>query len=137
MRMKSVTKRLATFLADPKSMLFGVAIFTLVWVYMRSPAYRFPITIFLAVLLLASSILIRLNKPWSNLVAAILSGYLPVEFLREFWTFPSNADVPLFSAAHFRYFFENIYMTEGVVIFMVVTLMMLTRSAFAIMRNAK
>src|SRR6185503_14966328 len=98
MQMKSATKRFAIFLADPKSILFGAAIFILIWVWLQSPAYRLPNNIFIAVLLLASSILIRLNKQWSNLIAAILSGYLPVEFVRTFWTFPRLADVPLFSA---------------------------------------
>jgi len=98
---------------------------------MRSPAYRVPLNIFLAMLLLASSVLIGLNKRWTNLAAAILSGYLPVEFLREFWTFPSLAEVPMFSAAHFRHFFGSIYMTESVALFMGVALLMLTRSAYA------
>ena len=133
--MKSATKRFATFLADPKSILFGAAILILIWVWLRSPNYRFPINSFLAFLLLASSILIGLNKRWSNLVASVLSGYLPVEVLREFWTFPGNADVPMFSAAHFRYFFGNLYTSEGVVIFLAVAVLMLARSTYAVIHN--
>lgn len=133
--MKSTTKRLAAFIADPKSILFGFAIFNLVWVWMSLPQYEVDKYIFLAGLLLVSSILIRVNTLWSNLIAAILSGYLPIEILWEFWVFPSRAEVPIFSPKHFRYFFANIDIKGGFVMFTAVTLLMLTRSAYAIISN--
>ena len=118
-------------------MMFGVGIFTLVWVLMRADDFRFRGTIFMAALLFASSILGLLNKRWSNLFAAILSGYLPIECLWEFWMFPRNAEVPTFSLEHFKYFFGNVGREDGTLMFVVVTLMLLTRSAFATIRTAK
>jgi hypothetical protein len=133
--MKSSTKRLAAFLVDPKSMIFGVAIFTLIGVWMGPPGFHFHQNIFLAVLLLASSILILLDNPWSNLVAAVLSGYLPVEILREFWVFPSLAEVPILSSEHFRLFFGNFQIESQVLMSVAVTSMILARAAFAIISN--
>jgi hypothetical protein len=135
--MKSSIKKLVAFLVDVKSMMFGVAIFNFMWIWMTLPQYQFHRYIFLAGLLLASSILIRLNTLWSNLVAAILSGYLPIEILREFWVFPALADVPRFSRQHFRYFFANIEIKMVLVIFTAVALLLLTRSAYAIISNGR
>lgn len=133
--MKCSTKRIAAFLVDAKSMMLGVAIFTFVWVWLCSPQFQFDRYMFIAMLLLTSSILIQVNTLGSNLVAAILSGYLPVEILREFWVFPSLAEVPILSSQHFRLFFGNIRPQTGAVMFIAVTLMMLARSVFAVIRN--
>lgn len=132
--MKSSTKRFAAFLVDLKSMMFGLAIFTFIWACLRSPEFFFPSNLFLAVLLLAASVLIRLNKLWSNLIAAIISGYLPLEFLRAFLMFPKLAEVPMLSSEHFRYFFGTLQI-EHFLIFFAVTLMMLIRSVFAVIHN--
>jgi hypothetical protein len=132
--MKPSMKRTAAFFVDPKSMMFGVAIFTFMWVWVRSPEFHFHRDMYVAVLLLASSILILLNKRWSNLVAGILSGYLPLEILREFWMYHRHAEVPLFSPKHFIYLLGNIDIEGGALMFIAVTLMMLTRSVFAIMQ---
>ena len=133
--MKFTTKRLAASIADPKSILFGFAIFNLLWVWMSLPQYQVDKYIFLAGLLLVSSILIRVNTLSSNLTAAILSGYLPIEILREFWVFPGLAEVRIFSPKHFRYFFANIEIKGVFVMSTAVTLLMLTRSAYAIISN--
>jgi hypothetical protein len=135
--MKSTTKRLAAFIADPKSILFGFAIFNLVWVWMSLPQYQVDKYTFLAGLLLVSSILIRLNTLWSNLIAAILSGYLPIEILREFWGFSRLAEVSRFSLKHFRYFFANIEIKGVFVMCAAVTLLILTRSVYAIIHNGR
>jgi hypothetical protein len=131
--MKSSIRRAAAYLADPKCMIFGVAIFTLIWVSIHSE-FRFHRNMHLAALLLAASLLILLNKLWSNLVAAIFSGYLPLEIWREFWMLARNAEVPMFSSEHFSYFFGNIDLEGGALMFIVPTLMMSTRSVFAILR---
>jgi hypothetical protein len=135
--MKSLTNKLAAFLVDPRSMMFGVGIFTLFWACLDSLDFRFPSNLFLAVLLLAASILIQLNTRWSNLIAAILSGYLPLEFVRAFWMYPRLAEVPTLSAKHFHYFFANLPTASGFMMFMAVTLMMLTRSVYAIIHNSQ
>ena len=129
--------RLATFLFDPKSMIFGVAIFNLTWVWLRSPEFDFHRNTYLAMLLFASSILLLMNKFWSNLTAAIVSGYLPLEILGEFWMFSHRAEVPMFSSRHFSYFFANIHVESDVLLFIGLTLMILTHSIFAIMHSGR
>lgn len=133
--MKLSFKRLAAFLADPKSVIFGIAVFTFMWAWLVSPEYHFHRNIYMASCLLAASILILLNKLWSNLVAAIIGGYLPFEALREFWMFPMNAEVPMLSSNHFSYFFANI--ESGVMIFILLALLVLTRSVFAIIHQGR
>ena len=135
--MKPSTKSLLAFLADIRSMMFGATIFTLILAWMRSGGYLFYENIFLSVLLLPACILILLNKRWSNLVAVVLSAYMPVEFLRAFLMFPKLAEVRMFSAEHFRYFFGSGRFTTGLIMLMVVTTMMLVRSSSALIRNAK
>ena len=56
--MQTQTKKLATLLVDPKSMVFGATIFYFIWVWLRSPEFHFRRNIFLAMLLLVSSVLI-------------------------------------------------------------------------------
>lgn len=92
----------------------------------------------MAVLLMVSAILLHLNTSWSNLIATILSGYLPIEFLSEFWMFAKNAEVPVFSYRHFSYFFFRIGEIEGtVLLFLALTLMTLARAVFAVMRTRR
>jgi hypothetical protein len=133
--MKSQITRIICFLIDPKSVIFGVAIFNFVWVWLRSPEWHFHRNIFMATLLIASSLLLLLNKAWSNLLAAILSGYLPIEILWEFWIFAHNAEVPIFSYRHFSFFFNNSEIDGKVVLFIGLTLMILVQAVFGVMRS--
>ena len=136
--MNAQIKRTARILFDPKFMIFGVAVFNLVLVWLRSPEWRFHIHAFTAVLLMVSAILLLLNTAWSNLIATILSGYLPVEVLREFWMLAKNAEVPVFSYRHFSYFFFRIEEIDGeVLLFLVLTLMIFARAVFAVMRTRR
>ncbi len=70
---------------DPKAVIFGIAIFNFGWVWSRSPEWEFHKYIFMAVLLLVPSVLILIKGVWSNFLAAVLGGYLPVQFAYEFW----------------------------------------------------
>jgi hypothetical protein len=133
--MKVQIERVARFLIDPKSMIFGVAIFNFIWVWLRSPEWHFHGNIFMAMLLLVSSLLLLLNKSWSNLIAAIFSGYLPIEILWEFWVLAHNAEVPVFSYRHFSYFFRDIEIEGGILLFIALTLMILAWAAFAVMSS--
>lgn len=121
--------------SDPKSMIFGVAVFNLILVWLRSPEWRFHANIFMAVLLLVSSILLLLNSTWSNLIAAILSGYLPITLLWEFWMLARWAEVPVLSYRHFKCFFANIQIDSGVLLFLALTLVTLARAVFAVKRS--
>ena len=123
-------KRTARHLLDPKSMIFGVAVFNLFLVWLRSPEWHFHRNIFMAVLLIVSAILLLLNTSWSNLTAAILSGYLPIEFLNEFWMLAHYAEVPVFSYRHLSYFFR-IEIEGRVLLTLALTLMILARAVFA------
>lgn len=130
-------KRTARILLDPNSMIFGVAVFTLILVWLRSPEWRFHGSVFMAVLLMVSAILLLLNTSWSNLIATILSGFLPIEFLSEFWMFAHHADVPVFSYRHFVYFFSGIEIEGRLQLFLVLTLMVLARAVFAVLRTRR
>lgn len=110
-------------LIDARAMSFGLAIFTFILVWLHSPDGRFHRNIFMAVLLLAASISLLPNTSWSNLVAAILSGYLPIEVVWEFWMYARNAEVPVFSYRHFGYFFSNIEVEVGVFLFLALTML--------------
>jgi hypothetical protein len=135
--MKLSAKSFAALFVDTRAMIFGVTIFALVLLWMRSPDFDILGNIFGSLLLLTASILILLNKRWSNLVAVILSGYLPVEFLRAFWMFPRLAEVPVLSLEHFRYFFGPARLASVYILLLFASSMMLARSTSAIMRNAK
>ena len=90
----------------------------------------------MAVLLIVSANLLLLNASWSNLMAAILSGYLPIEFLYGFWMFAHHAEVPVFSYRHFIYFFRGIEIEGGeVFLFVTLTLVILARAVFAVIRS--
>lgn len=133
--MRIQIKRAVRLLNDPKSMIFGLAIFNLIFVWLRSPEWHFHRNIFMAVLLLVSSVLLLLNTTRSNLVAAILSGYLPIQVTWEFWMFAYHAEVPPFSYRHFSYFLRNIEVEGGVLLFLALALMIFARAVFAVIRS--
>jgi hypothetical protein len=116
-------------------MIFAVAVFDLILVSLRSSEWDFHNNIFFAVLLLLSSILLLLNSTWSNLIAAILSGYLPITVVWEFWRLARNAEVPVLSSRHFSCFFLNIQIDSTVVLFLALTLVTLARAVFAVKRS--
>ncbi|HKY45795.1 MAG TPA: hypothetical protein VJM50_22075 [Pyrinomonadaceae bacterium] len=130
-------KRTAHILLDPNSMIFGVAVFNLILVWLRSPEWHFHRNVFMAVLLIVSAILLLLNTSWSNLMAAILSGYLPIELLNEYWMIAHYAEVPVFSYRHFSCFFLRIEIEGSVLLSLTLTLMILARAVFAVMRSRR
>ena len=70
-------------------------------------------------------------------MAAILSGYLPIELLNEFWMIAHYAEVPVFSYRHFSCFFFRIEIEGRVLLFFALTLMVLARAVFAVMRSRR
>jgi hypothetical protein len=113
-------KRAVSFLVnpflDPRAVIFGVAIFTFGWVWVSSSKWEFHKYIFMAALLLVSSVLIIIKRVWSNILAAAFSGYLPVQLAYEFWMF-AKSEVPIFSFRHFAFFAGILDVVEGAVIF--------------------
>lgn len=56
---------------------------------------------FSTMLLIAASCLVW-NKTWSNLLAAILCGQLPIAFFYDIWMVAKNAEIPIFGSSHMR-----------------------------------
>jgi len=136
-KVKLSAKNLPALFADVRSMIFGATIFTLILAWMRSSSVLFPENVFISMLLLPACILMLMNKRWSNLITVVLSGFMPLEILRQFLMLPMLAEVRMFSSEHFRYFFGPGRLTTGFLMLMVVTTTMLVSSSSSILRNAK
>jgi hypothetical protein len=89
---------------DARAAAFGLAVFMFSWICWREPEWNDYQFMFAAGALLAGSILILVRSVWSNFVAAVLGGYLPMELAYEFWMMPRRAEVPLFSPRHLECF---------------------------------
>ena len=115
---------------DPRLAVFGVAVFNFGWVWSGSSEWEFHKYIFMAALLLASSVLILTRRVWSNFLAATLCGYLPVQFAYEFWMHAKSAEAPTFSLAPFANFIKDVVSGGGpVMFFFALTAMILACSA--------
>ncbi|HEV7858304.1 MAG TPA: hypothetical protein VGO91_06710 [Pyrinomonadaceae bacterium] len=135
--MKNPLKNIGTFLADPTATIFGITVFTFMWMWTDSEVLSFQVHIFWGPLLLISSVLLIANKEWSNLLAAILCGFLPLIMLREFLTLPHNAEVPMLSYEHFKCFFRQMQFEGKGLLFIGLNLLILLRGSFALMRMTK
>jgi hypothetical protein len=101
------------FLIEPKSVLFGCALFTFIWMWVRdarvdwtnSPHYHgYFANVVLAFPLLIASLCLLVNRWWSLPVAVFLSGRLINELFFQILLSSSYAhDVPMFSARAFNY----------------------------------
>lgn len=135
--MREAARFLTNPFLDPKAVLFGIAIFNFGWVWSHSPEWEFHKSIFMATLLLISSVLILIRRVWSNFLAAVLSGYLPVQFAYEFWMLARSAEVPVFSFNHLAYFVRDVVDVGGAVMFFfALTAMILACSAYSMNRLA-
>ncbi len=132
--MQAQGERVARYLLNAQAVIFGLALFDFLWVSRRFHEYHFHRDIFIATLLLVAALCLLLNQSWSNLVAAILSGYLPLVLLNEFWMFPHYAEVPILSYRHLIYPFQMFEHESGVLFFFAITLLILVRAVFAILR---
>jgi hypothetical protein len=102
--MEKVAGVCADLFRDARAAAFGLAVFMFSWVCWREPEWNDYQLMFAAGALLAGSILTLVGRVWSNFVAAVLGGYLPMELAYEFWMMPRRAEVPLFSPRHLEYF---------------------------------
>jgi hypothetical protein len=135
--MKRLLKRTARFLADPGAVIFGIAVFNFVWIELGKQDWHFHRNICMAVLMLVSSLLLLANKPWSNLIAAIIGGQLPLGLLWDFLMLAHNAEVPMLSYRHVSYFFSGLEIERGALLILALALMILWRAMFALMRMIK
>ena len=128
-------RRFRRLFLDPKAVAFGVSVFTFGWVWVGADEWDFHRYIFVAALLLASSVLILIKRAWSNFLAAVLGGYLTVQFAYEFWMSARSAGVPTFSFEHFADFVGGLVKIEGVVaLFCGLTVLILACSAHTLTR---
>ena len=95
-------------LLEPKSITFGFTVFYFFWTlaaWLRGPVSDYPFStshenVFVAAMLFVSAAGLVLNRAWSKLLAAILSGQMPLLFLFIFWITAERIDASLFSPAH-------------------------------------
>ena len=96
-------KKLLSHLLEPRSAILGVAVFYFVStssMWSRSPWWDFHGEMFMAAVLVIAAVVLVVNRVWSDLLTAVISGQLPFLFLAEFWMLSLNAEVPPFSAQH-------------------------------------
>ena len=96
-------------LLEPKSITFGFTIFYFFWTlaaWLRGPGSHYNINttsyenVFAAALLFVAAAGLVFNRAWSKLLAAILSGQMPLVFLFIFWIAADRPDVSPFSPEH-------------------------------------
>lgn len=132
-----MTRSFCKCFRDPRAFVFGLAVFGFSWICWREPEWTDYKLMFLAVILLAASFLILVRRVWSNFVAAALGGYLPVQFVYEFWTLPRGAEVPPLSLRHFDYFIQAVARADGpVLLFFALSILILTFSVRTLKRLA-
>lgn len=98
-------RKLPSHLLEPRSMILGFSTFYYGWAFSmwnRAPLWDYHSQMFIGTVFLISAAGLALNRRWSNLVAAILSGQWPLAFLAEFWMLSQYAEVTTFSAQHFE-----------------------------------
>ena len=96
-------------LLEPKSITFGFTVFYFFWTlaaWLRGPVSHYSINttsyghMYVAAALFIAAAGLVLNRAWSKLLAAILSGQMPLVFLFIFWIAAERVDASLFSPEH-------------------------------------
>lgn len=62
----------------------------------------------MATVLVISAVALVVNRVWSDLLIAVISGQLPFLFLAEFWMLSLNAELPPLSVRHIESFIRLI-----------------------------
>jgi hypothetical protein len=91
-----------SYVVNPRLIIVLLAAADLTWLCFRSQGWGFHRNIFLAIWVLVASIMLLLNRTWSNVAALFLSSYLPNSFVFAFWMYAYDAEVRSFSVTHFR-----------------------------------
>lgn len=132
--MKQAARLLSESIRDARAFACGFAVFVFWWVCVRPPGSDDKF-IFEATMLLAASALLQLKSVWSNFVAAVLGGYLPVQIAYEFCVLPRQIDAPFFSLRHITYFAAGVFETDGpVFLFIALSALILACSAHTLKR---
>jgi hypothetical protein len=132
-------KRLLSHLLEPRAMILGFTVFYFVWAYSmwnREPLWDYHREMFVGTLFLISAIGLAVNRLWSNLLTAILSGQLPFAFVAEFWMLSKNAEVTTFSPQHIETCVRAIAMTGFTPAFwLTLSIVLLSYSVVSIIRR--
>ena len=104
-------KRLLSHLLEPRSIILGLTVFYINWatlMWISGPLWAYHREMFVATVLLFSALGLVINRMWSNLLAAVVSGQLPFAFVAEFWMLSRNAEVSAFGSEHIKAWFWRI-----------------------------
>ena len=104
-------KKLLSHLLEPRSAILGVAVFYFVTtssMWTRSLWWDYHREMFMATVLVISAVALVVNRVWSDLLTAVISGQLPFLFLAEFWLLSLNAELSPFSVQHIESFIRLI-----------------------------
>ena len=126
-------------LLDFRMAVFGLAVFDLVWILTATwSEWELHKFIFMAALLFLASVLVLIKSVWSNFLAATLCGYLPVQFVFEFWSHSLNAELRMFSFRHFSSFLKGVLSAGApVLMFLAMSTMILACSAHFFMQLSR
>lgn len=89
----------------PRIVILGVTVVYFLGIgeiWLNSPYWSHHQEMYFSTMLLIAASSLVWNKTWSNLLAAILCGQLPVEFFYDIWMFAKRAEISLFSSSHMR-----------------------------------
>lgn len=132
-------KKLFSHLLEPRSFILGITIFYFVsasFLWSRAPLWAYHREMYLAGVLLISAVGLVIKKPWSNLLAAVMSSQFPLVFFAEFWMLSLNAEVPVLSARHIRLWIWTIS-TIGVtpLVLLILSAVILSFSVVSLLRR--
>ena len=98
-------KRLTSRFLEPRSIILGFTTFyfsSTLSMWIDDSFFQNHRAMFVATVLLISAVCLAMNRVWSNLLAAVLSGQFPFIILAEFWMLSKNAEVTTFGFEHIR-----------------------------------
>ncbi|MBV9958511.1 MAG: hypothetical protein JO360_08825 [Acidobacteria bacterium] len=98
-------RKLCSNLLEPRAIILGFTIFYFIWAlltWIRDPLWNYHRELFVAIVLLISALALVINRRWSNVLAAVMSGQLPFAFFAEFWMLSEYAELRPFSSRHIK-----------------------------------
>ncbi|HEY6806767.1 MAG TPA: hypothetical protein VI306_24530 [Pyrinomonadaceae bacterium] len=117
-------------LLDPKAVIFFVAVANMVQVWFQPNYLIPPENFFLSSIVLLATLLLFIKRLWSNFLAAVLTGILPVVFLCEVVRLASHADASPFGITHLRLIAQFIMTLPGLFLLLLVLCVSILTSAY-------
>jgi hypothetical protein len=104
-------------LLDPKAVMFAVAVANMIQVLFRlNDDWRFELNFFFSSLVLLSTLLLFIKRLWSNFLAVVFTGLLPVFSFLAILLTAKNAEVSLFGWNHIKLVAESIMRIPGIIL---------------------